>query len=45
MSYQNVVLDKNNYVATLPINRPEVRNALDPQTWAEIRSAIRECRL
>jgi len=44
MSYQNVVLDKNNYVATLTINRPEVRNALDPQTWAEIRSAIRECR-
>ena len=28
----------------ITINRPEVRNALDPQTIAEIRDAIRSCR-
>lgn len=42
--YKNVILDKEGNIALLTLNRPEVYNALDPQTWGEIRSAIRECR-
>jgi enoyl-CoA hydratase len=44
MEYKNILLEKDGHIALLTINRPEVRNALDPQTWAEIRSAIRECK-
>ncbi|MGB9802231.1 enoyl-CoA hydratase-related protein [Desulfofundulus sp.] len=44
MTYKNILLEKEGHIALLTINRPEVRNALDPQTWAEIRSAIRECK-
>lgn len=44
MDYQNVLMTKDNGLALLTLNRPEVRNALDPQTWSEIRSAIREVR-
>jgi len=42
--YKNVLLDIEGHIALLTLNRPEVHNALDPQTWAEIRSAIRKCR-
>ncbi|MEW6275192.1 MAG: enoyl-CoA hydratase-related protein [Bacillota bacterium] len=45
MSYQNILFEKDGHIALITLNRPEVRNALDPQTWAEIRTAIRECRL
>ena len=44
MEYKNIRLEKDGHVALITLNRPEVRNALDPQTWSEIRSAIRECR-
>jgi len=44
MEYENLLLEKNGYIATITLNRPEVRNALNPLTWSEIRSAIRECR-
>lgn len=44
MDYKNILLEKDGYIALITLNRPEVRNALDPQTWAEIRGAIRECR-
>jgi len=42
--YKNIILNTEGNIAFLTLNRPEVRNALDPQTWAEIRSAIRKCR-
>jgi enoyl-CoA hydratase len=42
--FQNVLLDTEGHIALLTLNRPEVHNALDPKTWAEIRSAIRKCR-
>ncbi|MCL6611925.1 MAG: enoyl-CoA hydratase/isomerase family protein [Peptococcaceae bacterium] len=45
MSYKNIILEKDGHIALITLNRPEVRNALDPQTWAEIRGAIRDCRL
>ncbi|MFZ5633278.1 MAG: enoyl-CoA hydratase-related protein [Bacillota bacterium] len=44
MDYKNILLEKDGNIALITLNRPEVRNALDPLTWAEIRSATRECR-
>lgn len=44
MSYQNIILQKEDHIVTITINRPEVRNALDPMTWRELRAAIGECR-
>lgn len=44
MEYKNLLLEKDGHIALITLNRPEVRNALDPQTWSEIRSAARECR-
>ncbi len=44
MEFQNLLLEKDGHIAVITLNRPEVRNALDPRTWAEIRAAIRECR-
>ena len=44
MGYRNISLEKDGGIAFLTINRPEVRNALDPATWAEIRAAVRQCR-
>lgn len=45
MDYRNILLERDGQVVLITLNRPEVRNALDPQTWAELRAAIRECRL
>ncbi len=42
MSYQNILVENQDGLATITLNRPDVRNALDPQTWGEIRAAIRE---
>ncbi|MFZ5643404.1 MAG: enoyl-CoA hydratase-related protein [Bacillota bacterium] len=44
MEFQNLILEKDGHIAVITLNRPEVRNALDPKTWAEIRQAVRECR-
>jgi len=44
VEYNNIIVEKDGHIATLTINRPEKRNALDPQTFAEIRYAIREFR-
>lgn len=44
MEFKNLLLEKDGHIAFITLNRPEVRNALDPQTWAEIRAAIKECR-
>ena len=44
MEYQNILLQKDGYMALLTLNRPDVHNALDPRTWQEIRDAARECR-
>lgn len=45
MDYQNILVQHDNELAILTINRPEVRNALDFTTWSEIRQAIRKLRL
>ncbi len=44
MEYKNILLDREENIGMITINRPEIRNALDPQTIAEIRDAIRTCR-
>jgi Enoyl-CoA hydratase/carnithine racemase len=44
LTYEHLRLVKETGLATITINRPEVRNALDLQTWQEIRAAIRECK-
>ncbi|MTI84311.1 MAG: enoyl-CoA hydratase/isomerase family protein [Firmicutes bacterium] len=44
MEFQNLLLQKEGHIAVITLNRPEVRNALDSKTWAEIRRAARDCR-
>ena len=44
MPYSNLLIDKRENVGWLTINRPEVHNALDPETWGEIRNAIDDFR-
>jgi enoyl-CoA hydratase/carnithine racemase len=40
MSYQHLILDRDGPVATVTINRPEKRNALNSETVDELRRAI-----
>jgi len=44
MNYNNIILESEEGVATLTINRPSVLNALDDATYAEIDNAIEEIR-
>ena len=43
MNYENLLLEKEGNIALIILNRPEVRNALNPPMWEEIRYAIRDC--
>lgn len=40
--YRNIMVERDGRIAVLTINRPEVRNALDPATWDELSRALRE---
>jgi enoyl-CoA hydratase len=40
--YENLTLSRTDGIATVTINRPQVRNALDQATWREIRRALDE---
>jgi enoyl-CoA hydratase len=44
MAYQNLLLASDGPVATLTVNRPEVRNALDTATVEEFHAALEEVR-
>jgi enoyl-CoA hydratase len=44
VTYKNLVLSIDGRVATLVVNRPEVRNALDTETVAEFHAALEEVR-
>lgn len=44
MDFENIILKKEEGIATITINRPEVRNALNKETWSEIKEAIRNVR-
>jgi E-phenylitaconyl-CoA hydratase len=37
-----IIFDRQDAIATITLNRPEVMNALDPQTYAEITEAFEE---
>jgi len=40
MQFQNILLKKEEGIATITVNRPEVRNALDTQTREELLAAL-----
>ncbi|MEN6463005.1 MAG: enoyl-CoA hydratase-related protein [Syntrophomonas sp.] len=42
MAYENIILKKEDYLAILYVNRPNVFNALNKDTLTEIRSAIQD---
>lgn len=42
MDYQNIILEKEDYLAILYINRPKALNALNKDTLTEIRAAIQD---
>lgn len=44
MAYQNIIAQVEGLIATITINRPEVRNALDLNTLREIEQALDEWR-
>ena len=44
MSYETVIYEKEKGIATLTLNRPEAMNALNPQMFVELRSAIDEAK-
>lgn len=41
MNYERLILEKTGDIAVLTINRPNVYNALDHETWAELHDAVR----
>jgi enoyl-CoA hydratase len=43
LKYKNIILEENENIATITINRPEKRNALDRETWAEIENVFEYC--
>ncbi len=42
MPYENLLVEASQGIALLTINRPEKRNALDPETWREVGAAVEE---
>lgn len=42
MAYENIILEKEDYLAILYINRPKTLNALNKDTLTEIRSALED---
>ncbi len=40
--YRGLVLEKRGFVAWLKINRPEKRNALDPEFWPNLKKVLRD---
>jgi enoyl-CoA hydratase len=41
MDYTRLLIEQKGAVAILTLNRPEVHNAMDTETWVELRHAIR----
>lgn len=44
MNFKNIVVDIDDGICLLTLNRPEKRNALDHATWEEILTVVRACR-
>ncbi|THE09525.1 enoyl-CoA hydratase/isomerase family protein [Bacillus timonensis] len=45
MDFQNLRITIEGYIATIKIYRPEKRNAMDPNSWAELDQAVRQLNL
>ncbi len=45
MAYENIILEKEDYLATLIVNRPKSLNALNKDTLSEIRLAVEDIAL
>lgn len=41
MTFQNILYENHDGILYLTLNRPEVRNALSPEMWGDIRTAVR----
>ena len=41
MKFENILYEKQDGILFLTLNRPELRNALSPEMWSDIRSAIK----
>ena len=44
MKYQNIIVEKEDTIGVLTLNRPEVLNALDARTWSEVPHAMDDFR-
>ncbi|MCC6621294.1 MAG: enoyl-CoA hydratase/isomerase family protein, partial [Deltaproteobacteria bacterium] len=44
MYFENLIYERQGYIATLTVNRPQVRNALDQKTLNELHRAFFEFR-
>jgi len=44
MEYKNIILEKDGEIVTMTINRPQILNALDDDTYNEIGAAVDEIR-
>jgi enoyl-CoA hydratase/carnithine racemase len=42
MQFTNIILEKKERIAKITLNRPELLNAMDPKTYAEIYDAIQD---
>jgi enoyl-CoA hydratase len=42
MTYKNVILEKEGYLAVLTVNRPKALNALNKDTLVDIKAALEE---
>ncbi len=40
MPYENLLVERSEGIALITINRPEKKNALDPQTWREVGAVV-----
>ena len=40
MKFENILYENHDGILYLTLNRPEVRNALSPEMWNEIRQAV-----
>ena len=40
MGYKNILYEKNEGISLITVNRPEVRNALNRETWLELEDAV-----
>jgi len=41
MSYKNLIFEEEDKIGIIKINRPEVRNVLNWETWMELEDALR----